>query len=224
MAVEEPSKTESEAGAYHRYHIETREAPDRQRWPSRFKVHVKRSGLAGLLLKEVFHYGPKNKEVILSRPCMYGVFSGPVGGFLPNEDKCVGCLRCTTEFPDFVRIEHNPERRALGDSYFDFGFVDAISYEAATGLIPVKGAGYRGGFGGEGWDGMWTDMSEIVRPTRDGIHGREFISTVVDIGYRPNFLQFDDQGRPSGAQPATISIPLPMLLDAPPAEIGRAHV
>ena len=26
---------------------------------------------------------------------------------------------------------------------------------------------------------MWTDMSEIVRPTRDGIHGREYISTSV---------------------------------------------
>jgi hypothetical protein len=29
---------------------------------------------------------------------------------------------------------------------------------------------------------MWTDMSEIVRPTRDGIHGREYISTTVELG------------------------------------------
>lgn len=216
------SEDNAKAGAYHRYHIRTQEAPDRERWPSRFKVHVRRSGLAKLLIKEVFHYGPKNKDVILSRPCMYGVFSGPVGGFAPREEKCVGCLRCTTEFPDFVRIEHNPARRALGDSYFGFGYVDAISYEAANGLIPVKGAGYRGRFGGEGWDGMWTDMSEIVRPTRDGIHGREFISTVVDIGFRPNFLQFDERGRTAGATPQSFSIPLPMLFDAPPAKLKDA--
>jgi hypothetical protein len=29
---------------------------------------------------------------------------------------------------------------------------------------------------------MWTDMSEIVRPTRDGIHGREYISTTIELG------------------------------------------
>jgi hypothetical protein len=83
-------------------------------------------------------------------------------------------------------------------------------------LIPVKGAGYRGKFGGEGWDGMWTDMSEIVRPTRDGIHGREFISTVIDIGYTPNFLLFDENHEPYGAQPKSFSIPLPILFDASP--------
>ncbi len=212
----------AKSGVYHRYHIHTVEAPDRERWPSRFNVHVRKAGLAKLLIKEVFHYGPQNKDVILSRPCVYGVFGGPVGGFAPREEKCVGCLRCTTEFPDFVRIEHNPARRALGDSYFAFGYVDAISYEAASGLIPVKGAGYRGGFGGEGWDGMWTDMSEIVRPTRDGIHGREFISTVVDIGYTPNFLEFDERGRSAGSPPRTFSIPLPMLFDAPPASVRDA--
>ena len=54
--------------------------------------------------------------------------------------------------------------------------------QAETGRIPVSGAGYRGPFCGPGFDSMWTDMSEIVRPTRDGIHGREYISTSVDIG------------------------------------------
>ena len=38
---------------------------------------------------------------------------------------------------------------------------------------------------------MWTDMSEIVRPTRDGIHGREYISSSVDIGQKPPYLTFD---------------------------------
>ncbi len=197
---------------YHRYHIPTKPAPDIEKWPSRFKVKVRRSGLAKLLLSEVFHYRGR-KDVILSRPCMYGVFSGPVGGFMPREEHCVGCLRCTTEFPEFVRIEHNPERQKLGDSYFTFNYVDQIAYESSSGLVPVRGAGYRGKFGGEGWDGMWTDMSEIVRPTRDGIHGRETISTVVDIGYTPNFLQFDAAGQPVGNTPQTLSIQLPILFD-----------
>ena len=82
-------------------------------------------------------------------------------------------------------------------------------------MIPVKGSGYRGKFGGEGWDGMWTDMSEIVRPTRDGIHGREFISTVVDIGFRPNYLEFDTEGNLVGSQPKVVSIPLPLVFDQP---------
>ncbi|MDA1329575.1 MAG: glutamate synthase-related protein [Chloroflexi bacterium] len=204
--------------AYERYHIATQNSPDVDRWPSRFNVKVRRSGLAKLLVKELLHYGPR-KDVILSRPCMYGVFSGPVGGFMPREEHCVGCLRCTTEFPDFVRVEHNPERRKLGDSHFKFNYVDAVSYEAASGLIPVKGAGYRGKFGGEGWDGMWTDMSEIVRPTRDGIHGREFISTVVDIGHAPNFLLFDESGQPYGVEPRSFPLPLPILYDRPPESV-----
>ena len=107
----------------------------------------------------------------------------------------------------------------MGDSYFSAEYVDEVHYEAQTGRIPVKGAGYRGKFGGEGWNSMWTDMSEIVRPTRDGIHGREFISTVVDIGQKPAFLAFDEQGLPVGETPRTISIPLPILFDVPPASI-----
>jgi hypothetical protein len=204
--------SQTSPGGYHRYHIATQAAPDIEKWPTRFKVKVRKTGLASLLIKEVIHYRG-NMAPVLSRPCMYGVFSGPVGGFAPREEHCVGCLRCTTEFPDFVRVEHNPERRKLGDSYFAFNYVDQIAYEASTGLVPVRGAGYRGKFGGEGWDGMWTDMSEIVRPTRDGIHGRETISTVVDIGYTPNFLLFDEGGQPYGVEPRSLSIPLPMLFD-----------
>ena len=64
-----------------------------------------------------------------------------------------------------------------------------------SGWSEADGAGYGGAFSGPGFDSMWTDMSEIVRPTRDGIHGREYISTVVDIGRRPSRLAFDDAGR-----------------------------
>ena len=202
--------------SYRRYHIDTRPAPDIVPWPSRFKVHVKKTGLAKLIFSELLHYRG-DLDVVLSRPCVYGVFSGPVGGFAPQEEKCVGCLRCTTQYPDWVTIRPNPERRKLGDSYFTFQHVDAIAYEAGQGSIPVKGAGYRGKFGGEGWDGMWTDMSEIVRPTRDGIHGREFISTVIDIGAKPDHLIFDADGSPNGCAPSTFSIPVPIVFDVPPA-------
>lgn len=208
---------------YRRYHIETGEAPDIEPWPTRFLVKVGKVELAKLLVKELIHTRG-DLAVVVSRPCVYGVFSGPVGGFAPRPEKCVGCLRCTTEFPEFVEVRRNPEREKLGDSYFSAGHVDAVGYEAATGRIPVKGAGYRGRFGGDGWDGMWTDMSEIVRPTRDGIHGREFISTVVDIGSRPAFICFDEQGQPAGSLPHTFSLPLPMMFDAPPASVASPIV
>jgi hypothetical protein len=214
----------SSSPTYHRYHIETADAPDIAAWPPRFVVTVKRAGLAKLLLTEMIKY-KGDPEVVLSRPCMYGVFSGPVGGFAPRSEHCVGCLRCTTQYPEWVTVTPNPARAALGDSYFTAGYVNAVAMEAATGRVPVRGAGYRGKFGGEGWDGMWTDMSEIVRPTRDGIHGREFISTSVDIGYKPNFLVFDGNGEPQGAAiPNVFSLPLPTLFDAPPAAIASPAV
>jgi hypothetical protein len=118
-----------------------------------------------------------------------------------------------------VQVSHNPAHRHLGDSYFTPDLMDTVYYEARTGRIPVKGAGYRGPFGGEGWDGMWTDMSEIVRPTRDGIHGREFISTAVDLGQKPLFLTFNEQGAPEGAALPNLTIPIPILFDAPPASL-----
>ncbi len=201
-------------GKYQRYHIETEPAPDIEPWPSRFQVKVNRPQLALFLLKELVHFRG-DRDVIFSRPCTFGVFSGPIGGFAPRPELCVGCLRCTTQYPEVVQIHHNPERRRLGDEYFTSEYVNAVVYEAEGGLIPVKGAGYRGPFGGEGWDGMWTDMSEIVRPTRDGIHGREFISTVVDIGARPSFLTFAPDGQPVAGQVHNFSVPLPMIFDAP---------
>ncbi len=208
---------------YRRYHLETSLAPDIVRTPSRFRVKVRKHRLARLLLEELVHYRV-NTRVVLSRPCVYGVFSGPVGGFAPREHLCVGCLRCTTQYPEIIEISHNPERGRLGDSYFTPAHVDGVYYEARTGRIPVKGAGYRGPFGGEGWDGMWTDISEIVRPTRDGIHGREFISTAVDIGSKPPFLTVDEQGRPIGGTPRTFSVPIPLLLDTPPASLMSGNL
>ena len=148
--------------------------------PHRFLVKVGKVGLAKLLVKELFTYFPKF-DVILSRPCTYGVFSGPLGGFAPRPKLCVGCLRCTVQHPDFVQVLPNPDLFEIGDSYTTPGHITAIDEEARKGMVPVRGQGYRGRFGGPGFDGMLTDMSEIVRPSRDGIHGRELIGTAVDL-------------------------------------------
>jgi len=207
-----------DAERYSRYRIESRHAPDLSPHPPRFAVKVRRLALARLLLRELVEHR-WNLRVVLSRPCVYGVFSGPVGGFAPRERLCVGCLRCTVEYPDVVQIRPNPERERLGDAFLRPDDVDAILYEARSGRVPVRGAGYRGRFGGEGWDGIWTDMSEIVRPTRDGIHGRETISTEVDLGDFPPFLRFSAGGAPQGRIPRFITIPVPFLFDLPPRSV-----
>lgn len=202
---------------YHRYHIETHDAPDIIRWPNRFNVDISKIGLITHILTSAFEY-QFDREVFLARPCIYGVLSSPLGGLAPMPEKCVGCMRCAKSAPGFANIAPNPERVYLGDSAMRLPMIDAIAYEAETGRVPVKGAGYRGEFGGQGWDGIWTDMSEIVRPTRDGIHGREFISTVVTLGSRPSHLVFTAAGLPTGEIPGAFNLPLPMIFDLPPVK------
>lgn len=207
--------------SYHRYHIDTAPAPNSAPHPSRFKVKVNRLELAKLLVSELIEYRGQ-LDLVLSRPCVYGVFSGPLGGFAPREHLCVGCLRCTVQHPQVVQIQPNPDRLRLGDSYVDSGQVNTILYEAATGRVPVRGAGYGGGFGGSGWDSMWTDMSEIVRPTRDGIHGREYISTAVELGAKPRRLRFDADGGLADGGPPTVRLPIPLLFNPPLLDDPRA--
>lgn len=204
--------------AYRRYHIETKKTPHIKLHPHSFNVRVNRIKLARFLIKELIQY-KGNWDVVSSRPCVYGVFSGPLGGFAPRERLCVGCLRCTTQYPDMVTITRNPKRAELGDSYFLPYHVDAIAYEAESGRIPIRGAGYRGKFGGTDWDSMWTDMSEIVRPTRDGIHGREYISTEIDIGAKKPFIELDKKEKPLGPFLQSVSLPIPLLFDAPPSKM-----
>ena len=207
------------ADLYHRYNIDTEEVDDVQSLPIRFLVEVGKVGLAKYIFKEIIHY-KGNAEVILSRPCTYGVFSGPVGGFSPRPHLCVGCLRCTIQHPEFVKVLPNPERLSLGDSYTTHGHIAAIDEEAKKGMVPVRGQGYRGRFGGPGFDVMLTDMSEIVRPSRDGIHGRELIGTSVDIGSKPMHLSFDEKGEIKGIQPKMFSIQVPFIFDLPPGNLG----
>jgi Conserved region in glutamate synthase len=206
---------------YRRYHIDTADTPDLLRLPHRFRVEVRRWRLARLLLTEVGRYFGR-WDTVLNRPCVYGVFGGPVGGFKPRQELCVGCLRCTVQHPDVVRIVRNPERRRLGDSYLTPERVETILYEAKAGNLPVRGQGYRGRFGGTGFDGMWTDMSEIVRPTRDGIHGRETISTVVELGGACDHLEFAPDGALLTPQPPAATLELPLLLDLPPDSLAAS--
>jgi hypothetical protein len=207
----------AEAG-YERFKVEPRPAPHVYPIPYKFDVSAKKLRLAAMLVHEAFEY-KLNKEVVLSRPCIYGVFGGRFGGFKPIKQKCVGCMRCVQEYPHIMTVKQSKQYRELGDSYWTPDNVFTIWNEASTGKIPVKGMGYKGSFGGEGFDGIWTDMSEIVRPTRDGVYGREYISTTVDIGRKPehvDFIKLDTS--------PTVEIPVPIIFDELPTETSNDSV
>jgi len=150
--------------------------------------------------------------------CIYNVyrertFSADIMGDTIDE-LCKNCFRCVQGCPK--RLIHktlNPEWEALGDDVHTPEIVTANWDQAESGRIPVSGSGYGGRFSGPGFDSMWTDMSEIVRPTRDGIHGREYISTVVDIGRRPQRLEFDEGGNVVLQSLPSIRIPIPIVFD-----------
>ena len=210
------------ADGYHRYHIDAKETKDLQKIPRRFNVKVGKFGLAKLIFTEFFKYFGK-WDVIFSRPCTYGVFSGPVGGFAPRPELCVGCLRCTVQHPDFVTVTHNPELKKIGDSYLTSKHIATIDEEARKGTVPVRGQGYRGRFGGPGFDQMFTDMSEIVRPSRDGIHGRELIGTSVDIGAKPMRLTFS-ANKELLNPPKMFSIQVPFIFSPPPNSVASGII
>ncbi len=127
--------------------------------------------------------------------------------------ECMGCLSCVQNCTKgILRLTINPEYKKLGNKYWEPEILRTTWLQAETGKVPVSGAGYGGKFAGHGFDSMWTDMSEIVRPTRDGIHGREYISTSVDIGRKPFYLTFDD-GKLSSHLSSLLSLPLPVIFD-----------
>jgi ferredoxin len=153
------------------------------------------------------------------RDCIYDVYQER--RLLPGElvastdHSCKMCLRCVQECRNQILVKlPNPEFEQLGNEYWKPEIITSLWQQAQTGKIPVSGAGYGGPFSGEGFDVMWTDMSEIVRPTRDGIHGREYISTSIDIGRRPANLRFINHRLPEPLPPS-FSLPLPLILDLP---------
>lgn len=133
---------------------------------------------------------------------------------------CMGCFSCVQECTKgLLSMSVNPAFLRMGNEYWNPDIIRTTMAQAETAKIPVSGAGYGGKFSGLGFDSMWTDMSEIVRPTRDGIHGREYISTAVDIGRKPKFLSFDKALATENA-PSLTSIMLPMMLDIIPIRHG----
>jgi ferredoxin len=130
---------------------------------------------------------------------------------------CMDCFRCVQGCPNkLIQKGLNPSYKALGDHYWTPEIISGLWYQAEAGRIPVSGGGYGGPFSGPGYDAMWTDMSEIVRPTRDGIHGREYISTTVDIGRKVMALEFDQSGALTITPPPIVEIPLPLLFNILP--------
>lgn len=152
------------------------------------------------------------------RACIYGVHErredDPRKMQDPVNHLCKNCFMCIQECPQrALSMVPGAEYRALGRGLWTPLRITTIWGEAESGKIPVLGAGYRGMFAGPGFDGMWTDMSEIVRPTRDGIHGREYISTSVDIGSRPAALDFGKDGILSTSMPQLIELQVPVVMD-----------
>ena len=101
----------------------------------------------------------------------------------PLEGYCKGCLACIQHCPrSALIITESSIFKEIGNNYYTPFVINSILEQASAGKIPVSGSGYDGYFDGKDYDNIWTDMSEIVRPTRDGIHGREDISTKVNLG------------------------------------------
>ncbi|MEJ2025711.1 MAG: hypothetical protein P8Y00_12000, partial [Deltaproteobacteria bacterium] len=182
--------------------------------PHRFEP-VTRSGIIA------WEEGCLKCAVCVKTQCVYHVYEhrGLNGYQMIDsiDNECMNCFRCVQSCPkELIHKSLNPEFKAIWDAYWTPDIIAKLWYQAETGKIPVSGAGYPGPYSGPGFDSMWTDMSEIVRPTRDGIHGREYISTAVDIGEKPPRLTFNAAGGLESGSPAVINIPLPILLRIPP--------
>jgi ferredoxin len=157
----------------------------------------------------------------VKKKCIYGIFKDnylhmSTMGEPEYLYACHSCFRCVQECTRgiFSRVI-NPEYRTLGDEYWRPDIIHRLWYQAHTGKIPVSGAGYRGPFVSAGFDSMWTDMSEIVRPTRDGIHGREYINTCIEITRRMSPLKFNDDMSLASETLPIMEISVPLMLQVP---------
>ena len=163
----------------------------------------------------------------VKRSCVYGFYRDESDrlrdevGYLDYIFQCKGCLNCVQDCTKgIITRVVNPEYELLGDDYYTPEIIVSTWYQAETGGIPVSGSGYGGPFSGHGFDSMWTDMSEIVRPTRDGIHGREYISLSVDIGRKLRHLSFED-GELNVETPPLLDNPMPIIFDIIPKHFQR---
>jgi ferredoxin len=191
-----------------KYHIQTALVPNR------FQT-ITRSGVIA------WEEGCLKCRRCVKKDCVYQVYEKrglEAREMLDSLDTaCKDCFRCVQSCPNrLIQKGLNPQYKALGDHYWTPEIISALWTQAESGRIPVSGAGYGGPFAGAGFDAMWTDMSEIVRPTRDGIHGREYISTTVDIGRKVMALEFDAGGDVVSPIPPLVELPLPILFDLLP--------
>ena len=142
-----------------------------------------------------------------------------------THDECKACLSCVQGCTKgLLSVSINPGFLDMGDEYWKPDILLTTWNQSDAGRIPVSGAGYRGRFHGPGFDSIWTDMSEIVRPTRDGIHGREYISTSVDIGPKPMRLRFAPDGSLLETPSHLLEIQLPAILDMPGWPVASEHL
>lgn len=203
---------------YERLRIPTEPAPPIRPVPHRFLPRVNKRKLALMLFREFWRFFFSNPildkrinlasrwRALFDRPCKYGAFSGRLGGFKPIPGKCAGCMRCLIEHPGIIEdIIINEEFKNLQSIGWRAEEVETVLREAATGKEKVGGTGYGGPFAGRGWDSIWLDMSEIVRPTRDGKEGREYIATASEIGRK--------EARLSGDRLNVLTIQLPIIFD-----------
>jgi len=200
-----------------KYNIPTEPAPPRFRPPGKLGIVDWREDCSGC-------------HNCVKRNCIYGLYRNEADmlhderGFLDYVYHCKGCLTCVQNCTKGILTRVlNPEFRRLGDDYYRPEIILTTWFQAETGRIPVTGSGYGGPFSGEGFDSMWTDMSEIVRPTRDGIHGREYINTSVDIGRKLRHLSFQENllGAPP---PRLIEIPMPVIFEVVPSRFKRGPI
>lgn len=136
---------------------------------------------------------------------------------------CRNCFRCIQSCHGRALFKTaNPEFWQQGDEYWTPEIIASNRGQAETGRIPVSGGGYSGPFAGPGFDSMWTDMSEIVRPTRDGIHGREYISTAIDLGRNPGPLMIQggdwEEEQILNEEKPRLEISLPLIFDLLPLQ------
>jgi glutamate synthase domain-containing protein 2/ferredoxin len=144
----------------------------------------------------------------------------------PKDNCCRNCFACIMRCPrEALSMHMSEEFRDLGDATYTPENIRSIAEQAEQGKIPVSGAGYRGPFSGDYYDNIWTDMSEIVRPTRDGIHGREHISTTVTLGRKISDLGdmvFDQDGSLKSHIPLNREIPIPVLFGLMPSMLEQS--
>ena len=190
-----------------KYHIHTEPAPPRVRPVGKLGIVEWREDCSSC-------------HNCVKRGCIYDFYRSEADalrnetGYLDYIYQCKGCLNCVQDCTKGILTRVvNPEYQRLGDEHYTPEIILTTWYQAETGRIPVSGAGYGGRFSGPGFDSMWTDMSEIVRPTRDGIHGREYISTSVDVGRKLAHLSFHE-GQLSVSPPPLLESPMPVMFEA----------